>query len=318
MIEKNKPTILISKCIEHEACRYDGKIIRNEFIRKLKNYVDFIPICPEMEIGLSCPREVLRIVEDKNIRYLVNSGTGEDYTEKVISFSNELIRNIKEKNINGIILKSKSPSCGIKDSKVYKDFGKIPPLPKKSSGIFAQRMIDEFNDVPIESEGRLLNSDIKEHFLTRVFTSFNFENMAKEKSIKSIIDFQSNYKYLLMQYSPSKQKELGRIVANINKDTIEGDLKIYNNILSKALANKSNSGKNINMLLHLFGYFSDDLSQEEKAFFLDRIKMYQECKVPFCVPLNIIRSWVIRFNNKYLLGQKIFDVFPIDLIEIND
>ena len=268
-----------------------------------------------MEIGLSYPREVLRLVQPEKEILLVNSKTGEDFTYEIKKFSSDFIDDIKVKNINGIILKSKSPSCGMKDVKLYKSHGKVPTLTRRASGIFADNILNEFNGLAIEDEGRLMNFDIREHFLTKVFVSFNFEKVAREKSVKSLIDFQSDYKYLLMAYSPSKQKEMGRIVANSTKETIEDDLKEYGKMLSNALITKTTRNRNVNMLLHLLGYFSNDLSKEEKAFFLDVIEMYQSGKTPFSVPLAIIKSWVIRFKSEYLLRQKIFDIFPIDLVD---
>lgn len=318
MQNKDKPLLLISKCIEHEACRYDGRIVNNKFINKLKEYVDFITVCPEVEIGLSCPREVLRLIEVEGEKFLVNSKTGEDFTDKMNEFSNDFINNIKDRRINGVILKSKSPCCGIRDVKIYKEYGKSCPLPKKVSGIFCDYLCNEFKNIPIEDEGRLSNFNIREHFLTRIFVDFEFEKVIESKSVKSLIDFQSDYKYLLMAYSPYKQKELGKIVGNVKKETIEDDLIKYHEILLKALSGITNNSRNINMLLHLFGYFSKDLSKEEKSFFLDYIQMYQTNKISFSVPLTIIKSWAIRFNNQYLLKQKIFDIFPKELIEPTD
>lgn len=293
-------------------------MVKNKFINKLKSHIDFITVCPEMEIGLSCPREVLRLIQPEEEILLVNSKTGEDFTYEMKKFSSDFIDDIKVKNINGIILKSKSPSCGMKDVKLYKSHGKVPTLTRRASGIFADNILNEFNGLAIEDEGRLMNFDIREHFLTKVFVSFNFEKVAREKSVKSLIDFQSDYKYLLMAYSPSKQKEMGRIVANSTKETIEDDLKEYGKMLSNALITKTTRNRNVNMLLHLLGYFSNDLSKEEKAFFLDAIEMYQSGKTPFSVPLAIIKLWVIRFKSEYLLRQKIFDIFPIDLVDTFD
>lgn len=317
-MEKKKPLVLISRCIEHEHCRYDGSMVKDKFIEKLKEHVDFIDICPEMEIGLKCPREALRLVEKEENILLLNSKTGEDFTLNMNDFSNSFLNYIEDKKINGVILKSKSPSCAIKDCKIYNDFGKVAPLPKKVSGLFAGDLIERFKDIAIEDEGRLSNFNIREHFLTRIFVDLDFESVIEAKSVKSLIDFQSDYKYLLMAYSPSKQKELGRIVAKANKKNIEDSLLEYKIILRSALSNRTNKGRNVNMLLHLLGYFSDSLSKEEKSFFLDSLQMYQEKKVPFLVPLSIIKSWSLRFNNEYLLRQKIFEAFPTDLLELKD
>ncbi|MEG0372080.1 MAG: DUF523 and DUF1722 domain-containing protein, partial [Clostridium sp.] len=311
-------TILLSRCIEGAPCRYDGSMIRDSFVSNLKSYVNVIEVCPEMGIGLPSPRETLRIIERDNEYSVVFTKTGVDLTDKMNEFSCKFIESLVPLKIDGAILKGKSPSCGIKDVKVYKDFGDSPKTSKKTNGIFANKLINTFNMIPIENEGRLTNFNIREQFLTRLFATFNFKQVQKSKSINELIKFQSQYKYLLMAYSPLKQKQLGKIVAIATKENLEEVLIEYKEILSKALAVPTSTMRNINMLLHLFGYFSKDLTKEEKGFFLDNLEKYQNKKVPFSLPLTIINSWSIRFNNQYLLEQKIFQAFPIDLIEVTD
>lgn len=318
MMDESKPTILISKCIEGEPCRYDGGMFKNSFVKELKNYVNVIEVCPEVEIGLPTPREALRLINKTGEIELVVSSTGENYTQKMNEFCDEFINKLKGTEIHGVILKSKSPSCGLKDTSLYKDFGKCCKLQEKVSGQFARKMLENYPQVAIEDDGRLSNYNIREQFLTRIFTIYDFDKVRKENSVKKLIDFQSRYKYLLMAYNQSKQKELGKIVAAATKKNLEDSLKLYSETLSKALSSPLKRSHNINMLLHLFGYFSKDLSKEEKSFFLDNLEMYHNSRVPFSVPLTIIKGWVIRFNNEYLLNQRIFEPYPEELITVTD
>lgn len=318
MLDIDKPTILISKCIEGEACRYDGSIIKDSFISKLKSYVNIIEVCPEVGIGLSTPRDSLRLIGNGSKINLVCSKTGEDLTEKMINFSNDFFRNIDKSKIQGVILKGRSPSCGIKDVKLYNSIGKASTINRNNSGIFAQRLMMEFGEIPIEDEGRLTNYNIREKFLTWLYANFNYIKVEEVKSVNELVKFQSQYKYLLMAYSPSRQKELGKIVGSATKTNISDTIKEYKEVLSKTLATTPRTMRNVNMLLHLLGYFSKDLSKEEKAFFLDTLEKYQNKKVPFSLPLTIIKSWAIRFNNEYLLEQKIFESFPIELVDVTD
>jgi uncharacterized protein YbgA (DUF1722 family)/uncharacterized protein YbbK (DUF523 family) len=315
----NKPLILLSSCIEHDDCRYDGTMTKCDLVKKLGPYVDFITVCPEVSIGLSIPRQALRIVFSKDKgKSLVFSKTGENMTQKMMEFSNDFAEKISHKKIHGAILKSRSPSCGFKDVKMYKDFGKAPCIPKKTTGIFAETIKNKFNQIAIEDEGRLTNYNIREHFLTRIFTAADFEEVKEKKNIKELIGFQSRNKYLLMSYSPGNLKKLGRITANNGNRKIEEMLDEYEQYLNKALSIVPSTMRNINMLLHLFGYFSKNISKDEKAFFLDNLESYRNKKVPFSVPLAIIHAWVIRFNNEYLMNQTIFEAFPKELIEVTD
>ncbi len=319
MREFEKPKILISRCIEHKACRYDGSKIKSDFVKKLKKHVDFITVCPEMQIGLPVPRESLRLVEHKDSIKFVFSKSGEDKTKDMLNFSNEFLNKTKEKeNLHGIILKGRSPSCGIKDVKVYKTHGKAMALPKKERGLFGKAAIDIFENTPIEDEGRLTNYNIREHFLTRIYALADFSKIKKKKTFKSLVKFHSDNKYLLMSYSQTNLKTLGKLVANHEKKKIKEVLDEYEIYLNKALKTRANSARNMNMLLHLMGYFSKELNKDEKAFFLDTLQDYRNKKAPLSVPLNIIYSWVKRFDEPYLKTQTIFNPYPKELLDVMD
>ncbi len=314
----SRPAVILSKCIEHEACRYDGSMVGNNFVKKLKNYVDFILVCPETEIGLPVPRETIRIIDDNGVEKLVFSKSGDDVTEKMQIYVDSTIENLKNRPVHGAILKSRSPSCGIKDVKLYKGIGKVGATGNRTSGFFGRGVLNEFEGLAIEDEGRLTNYDIRNHFLTRIFTMSSFESVKRENSINELIKFHSNNKYLLMAYHQTNQKVLGKIVANHNKEPIEKMIFEYEQILKYSLATSMKRSKNINMLMHLLGYFKNELSKEEKSYFLDLLEQYSSKKVPFSVPLTLIGGWVVRFNEPYLKGQTIFSPYPNAILDVTD
>ncbi len=313
-----RPVVLLSKCIEHEACRYDGSMVGDSFVKRLENYVDFILVCPEVEIGLPIPREAIRIIDDNGVEKLVFSRSGNDLTKKMQTFVEYTVDNLKKKSIHGAILKSRSPSCGIKDVKVYKYIGKSPSAGYKTAGFFGREVISVFDGLAIEDEGRLTNYDIRNHFLTRIFTMYSYESVKKENSINALIKFHSNNKYLLMAYHQTNQKALGKLVANHNNEPIEKIIINYEQILKHALATPMKTSKNINMLMHLFGYFKNKLSKDEKSYFLDLLEQYSSKKVPFSVPLTLIGGWVVRFNEPYLKDQTIFSPYPRAILDVAD
>lgn len=319
MREFRRPKLLISSCIGDCECRYDGSNAKSAFVEKLEPFVDFITVCPEVAIGLSIPRQALRIISPSGEEEkLVFSKTGEDITEKMETFSEDFLNKLEIDSIDGVILKSRSPSCGIKDVKVYKSFGKSSPASKKTKGIFAKNLIDKYDHLAIEDEGRLTNYDIREHFLARIFTLAEFKSVKAEKTMKSLIKFHSESKYMFMVHSQVNLKKLGKITANNDNKSIEDILDEYEIYLNKVLCPKANTKRNINMLLHLFGYFSKDITQEEKAYFLENLEDYSNSRIPFSVPLSLIRSWIIRFDNEYLKNQTIFQAFPPTLTDVRD
>lgn len=315
---ENKPLVLISRCIEHDNCRYDGSRVSSPFIRKLENHVEFIDICPEVAIGLTVPREAVRIIRKNGEERLVYSLSGTDVTDSMKAFSNMYIEGLKDKRIHGIIMKSRSPSCGIKDVKMYKDFGKSNTIPEKTDGFFGRCIKESFKGITIEDEGRLTNYNIREHFLTSIFVMKSFDEVIRINKIRELVDFHSRNKYLLMAYHQSNQKKLGRIVANHENQKTDTVIKEYEDVLKAALKNPLRRGTNINMLMHLLGYFKKELSKEEKAYFLDVIQQYTEKKIPFSLPIAVIYSWVVRFDEPYLKMQTIFKPYPMDILDVTD
>lgn len=313
-----KVNILLSRCVEHCKCRYDGSVINDSFVRELKEHVNFITVCPEVEIGLGIPRKSLRIVYKDGKEMFLNSMNGEDHTDKIIKFSKDFVKNLNFEEIDGFILKSRSPSCGIKDVKKYKDFGKSPKYNDKTNGFFAREIIDFSDGKIIEDEGRLNNYNLREHFLIRVYLNKRFRELKKINKIGAVVDFHSKEKYLYMCYNQTKSNELGRLLANnVNKD-IKEILKEYEIIMNKILEKMPRASNNINMLLHCLGYFSKKINSKEKAFFLDHIEEYRNKRIPFSNLLSLIESWAVRFDEKYLLEQTIFHSFPKELITVND
>ncbi|MGB3368313.1 MAG: DUF1722 domain-containing protein [Acidaminobacteraceae bacterium] len=313
-----KPKILISKCIEHDSCRYDASMISSDFVKRIMAYVTFVTVCPEVAIGLEVPRESVRIISSKGEKSLVESLSGKDHTYKMDSFSDQYSANLSSKKIHGAILKSRSPSCGIKDVKIYPSIGRVTCLPDRSSGYFGGAVLEHNPNLAVEDEGRLKNYDIREHFLTQIFTIAHFDFMSEKLSINELVKFHSANKYLLMAYHQLKQKELGAIVANHSKERISVVLDKYRDNLQKALMEPMVKGKNTNMILHMFGYVSNSLSSDEKEFFLDELSLYNQSKKPLSVIMAILHGWVIRFDVEYLKIQRIFEPYPIEILDVMD
>ncbi|NYT03112.1 MAG: DUF1722 domain-containing protein, partial [Candidatus Methanofastidiosa archaeon] len=261
-----KPRIVISKCIEFDSCRYNGQMISSDFVEKLKSFVEFIPICPEFEIGLGVPRDPIRIVSFAGEMKLIQPKTEKDVTKQMIDFSNSFLDNII--NIDGFILKSKSPSCGIKDTKIFSGYGS-PPNQSKGSGFFGKAVLERYPNLAIEDEGRLINSRIKQHFLTKIYALRRFREVKKSMSKKDLVEYQSYNKLLFTAYNQKETKELGRIVANMDKGPIEKIFQNYEKHLYALFSKPPKCSPNINTLLHGFGYISKNLNKKEKEFFLE-------------------------------------------------
>lgn len=313
-----RPKVVISKCLGFEACRYNGEMISDNFVKSLEPFVEFIFVCPEVEIGLGTPRAPVKLVST-NINpadcSLIQPATDRDLSVKMKSFSKTFFKSLSD--IDGFILKSASPSCGVKDARYYKTKEKGPAF-KKGPGMFASAVLKEFPDTVIEDEGRLTNLHLREHFLTRIFTFTRFKILKKSPSMHKMVQFQKTHKLLLLSYNQKELKNLGKIVANHDKEPLKNIIELYERHLSKALTRVPRRRSNINVLMHALGYVSPQLISSEKAFFLDILERYRKHQVPLSTPIEVLQSWLIRFDVQYLLNQAYFEPFPQDLISLQD
>ena len=313
--DENKPTIVVSRCLGFCKCRYNGDVITDHFVEALTPYVNIITTCPEVEIGLGVPRNPVRMEQEKGEFRLVQPASGEDCTEKMIRYSEDFFGSVGP--VQGFILKGRSPSCGIKDVKIYvnreKSAGSI-----KGVGMFASYAIKQYPYLPIEEEGRLTNYFIREHFLTKLYTFFRFKKVRDSGAMKELVRFHSEHKYLLLAYNQSQSKILGKIVANHEKKPFGELVDEYELHLGMAFAKLPNKNNFLNTFLHIFGYFSEELTSREKAFILDRFQKYREDKLHISVVLNVLRTYVIKYNLEYLLDQVLWEAYPEELLNISD
>jgi uncharacterized protein YbgA (DUF1722 family)/uncharacterized protein YbbK (DUF523 family) len=306
-----KPCVIVSKCIEFESCRYNGQIIASNEVKELKPFIEFHPICPEVEIGLGIPRDPIRIVYKNKKKKLIQSKTQRDLTDRMNNFSMNFLDN--KKNVDGFILKTRSPSCGIKEVKIYlDDKGGIPS--GRSPGFFGNAVLKNYPHLAIEDEGRLRNPNIREHFLRKLYVFAGFRAIKKKQSISDLIKFHTENKFMFMVYNQSKLKEMGKLVANTKKYSIEFVLSGYEKLLHETFKRPPRCTSNINVLLHSFGYFSDSLSKEEKSYFLNEVERYRQSKISLASVIEVLKSWIIRFNETYLKQQTYFSPYPEQLV----
>lgn len=314
-MDNNKPTIVVSKCLGFCKCRYDGTTINDKFVESLKDHVNYITVCPEVEIGLGTPRKTIRLVVENEKVDLYQPATEMLFTKEMNDYSRAFLDSLGE--VHGFLLKGRSPSCGPRNVKVY--LGKKQATGSiKGVGLFASEVIERYPHLAIEEEGRLMNYDIRESFLDKIYTFFRFEQMKKENSMKALIKFHANNKYLLMAYNQTKLRELGKIVGNNDKKPLSQVLEAYKECLGLALAMLPRKSNYINSFMHMFGYFSTNLAPKEKEFILDLLDKYKRDKIHLTVLTNLLKTYAIKYDQTYLLDQTIWLTYPEDLLDISD
>jgi len=309
------PTVVVSRCIEIDPCRYNGLKIASDFVKQLIPYVNLIPVCPEVEIGLGTPREALRIVMKEDKMRLIQPKTGLDFTEKMDAFVSSFLESLPE--VDGFILKGRSPTSALKDARRYSGPNPGDAIRGKGPGFFGKAVLERFSHLAIEEEGRLRNPNIKSNFLTKLYTLAKFREVKRSKSSKEILKFHSENKLLLRAYNEKEMRILGRIVAQRDQYKIANLITDYEKHLLLALKRAPRCGSQINVLMNSMGYFSKSLSGEEKDFFLKSLDDYKEGVIPLSVLTGIFNSWILRFKDDYLLSQSFFEPYPREFVDID-
>ena len=311
-----RPCVFISRCLGYERCRWNAEIIDDACVEALKPRVDVVHECPEMAIGLGCPRDPVRVVRHDGDLDLLQPASGAFFGANMREWSRAFVENLPA-DIDGFILKSRSPSCGWKDVKVYhspaSDSGAAI-----GTGLFGAEVLRRFSNRPIEDEGRLRNFSLRERFLSAIFTLARFRAVEAAASIAALVEFHARHKYFLLLYNQKEMRALGSIVGNLEKKPLREVLPAYRAGLERALAGTPTFSSLINVVEHAFGGFSDSLSREEKRYFMNLVEQYRDERIPASVLLNLLYGWAIRFGESYLLDQVLFAPYPLELVRITD
>jgi uncharacterized protein YbgA (DUF1722 family) len=254
----------------------------------------------------------MRLVGDPARPRLMTIHTKIDLTERMESWCGIRLRELEKENLCGFIFKSRSPTSGMERVKVYSESGAGSPQ-HKGVGLFARAFMDHFPLLPVEDEGRLHDPALRENFITRIFVLRRWRKIAAHKRLGSLVEFHTRHKLLLLAHSERHYRSLGRLVAQARQYPEAELFAGYEKGLMTALACKATVKKQVNVLLHIMGYFKKVLSPEEKQELLGLIDQYQREYVPLLVPLTLINHYVRKYQEEYLAGQHYLDPHPIEL-----
>ena len=299
----------ISTCLVGEKVRYDGGHKWDPFLTDtLGQYVEYVPVCPEVECGFGIPREPLRLIGDSQRPHLVTSRTHHDHTERMLQWSRKRVMELKRENLCGFIFKSGSPSSGMERVKVY-DANGIPA--KNGVGIFARVFMDQFPLLPVEDDGRLKDPKIRENFIERIFTLERWRRVGE--GMRNLIAFHTQHKLLILSHSPKHYQMMGRLVAWSKEMPWKDVHKEYERLLLEALSLKTTPKKNANVLQHVMGYFKEELSADEKRELQEIIDLFRKGTVPLIVPITLLNHYVRKYGQPYLKEQYFLHPHPLEL-----
>ena len=301
----------VSSCLLGEKVRFDGGHKNSAYCQnELKPHFEFVPVCPEMAIGLGAPRKSIRLTRDAEKRIHVKSADGSlDVTDKLQQFSNDKVEQLDF--ISGYIVCAKSPTCGMERVTVYKD-GTNNGI-KEGVGIYTQTLMTRWPQLPIEEEGRLHDLVIRENFFTRVYAYHDWQTMRFEGITRhKLMQFHARYKYLLMAHSPVHYRELGPLVANNELPLDEIAAQYFEGFMA-ALKHKATRKNHTSALQHIQGYFKRSLSKAQKEELTQTIMAYRNGLQPLIAPLTLINHYLKEHPTPYIAGQVYLNPHPQEL-----
>ena len=307
----------ISACLLGTKVRFDGGHKRDSFLTgTLSNYFEWLPVCPEVEVGMTTPRESLRLVGKPDSPRMVTTKTGIDWTDRMNHYSHSRVKALSKEGLSGYILKSKSPSCGMERVKVYTDNG----MPHKNGqGLFAKALVEAMPYLPVEEEGRLNDPRLRENFITRVFCYYRWKNLTGtgRAAIRDLSRFHAQHKFLIMAHNETLMREMGRLVADTQGRRPSETLALYGTLFFEALARKTTLKRHVNVMEHIAGFFKKKISPSDRSELQQAIEDYRMGLLPLIVPITLIRHHTRALNVSYVQDQIYLYPHPKELMLLN-
>ncbi len=307
----------ISSCLLGERVRFDGNHKRDVFLVEVfGRHVTWVPVCPEVEMGLGVPREAMRLERHGHEVRLVTPKTGADHTDRLRTFAAQRLASLNRDRLCGYILKKDSPSCGMERVRLYPSTG-VPD--RSGQGLFAAALMRRFPHLPVEEEGRLQDPRLRENFVTRVFAYQRWGQMAEQKMTRAgLQQFHARHKFLLVAHSQVGSRRVGRILAHPEQFADEQAwAAAYLDGFTEVMRRTPTRRGHTNVLQHLAGYVSDHLDRDERQELTEMIEQYRRGFLPLIVPVTLIRHYVRKFRVPYLLDQVYLSPHPHELMLLN-
>ncbi len=303
----------ISACLLGQEVRFDGGHKRDRYLTDtLGQYFTWVEVCPEFELGLGVPRETLRLEGTADAPRLVFRKSREDITERMAALARKRAADLASQDLDGFILKSDSPSCGMERVRVYAGKG---PAARNGVGLFARALMDNSPLLPIEEEGRLNDLPIRENFIERVFCYRRWREGVRAGFTRGkLVAFHTAHKFLLLAHSPKHYVELGRLVAGMKPGPIAEVIRDYGALFMTTLRVKSTAKKHANVLQHLMGFLKNDMDRADKTELLALIDDHRRGLAPLVVPLTLLKHHLARVKSPYISEQIYLSPHPKELM----
>lgn len=302
----------ISGCLLGQKVRFDGNHKLDSFLTgKLGQFFEWVPVCPEVGIGLGIPRSPIRLVGSPRAPRAVSvKDPTMDVTDKLAAYGKEQARQLAD--LSGYVFKSKSPSCGLERVKTYQ--GDRAPA-ANGRGIYAAAFLASQPWLPAEEEGRLSNPRLRENFIERVFAYRRWQELvALGLTASRLVEFHMHHKLALMVHDVEAYRALGRLVAQAGRHSPKVLGQDYISRFMEAFKRLATPARHANVLMHLLGYLKKRLDAADKAEMLDLIHAYRRGEAPLVAPLTLLKHHFRRFPDPYIERQAYLNPDPRELL----
>jgi uncharacterized protein YbgA (DUF1722 family)/uncharacterized protein YbbK (DUF523 family) len=303
----------ISACLLGQQVRFDGGHKRDAFLTSvLGPHVEYVPVCPEVEMGLGTPRETLRLVRQGGSLRMITTRTGIDHTDGMHRWASRRLEELAREHLSGYVLKKDSPSCGMERVKTY---GEGAVAVRNGRGLFASALLERLPLLPVEEEGRLSDPVLRENFIERVFAHRRLEDLFHGRwTAGALVRFHTAHKMALLAHSTAAYNALGRLVAGAGDAPRAALRQEYETLFMRTLTRPATRSRHANVLHHMAGHLKKLVDDDSRAELAGSIDEYRRGLVPLVVPLTLIRHHVRRLDVGYLKGQVYLEPHPRELM----
>jgi len=302
----------ISACVLGQNVRFDGGHKASQFVtQELTPYFEFIPVCPEVGMGLPVPRPAIRLISDAECIALVETkDISRVHTSTLLDYAENKVSELQERALCGYIVCAKSPTCGMEKVKVYKQHN----ADKNGVGLYTRVLMEKMPWLPVEEDGRLNDAVLRENFITRVYCLHDFyQTLGETPTPGKVVEFHSRYKLTLMAHHPVSYRELGKLVANVANYPPSQFIEMYRLGLMQAVKIRASRKNHTNVLMHLQGYFKRSLDKSQKMELSQVIHDYRKGVLPLLAPITLIKHYLTLYPDAYLMKQRYLDPYPKEL-----
>jgi len=306
---QEKLKIGVSACLMGDEVRFDSGHKKNNFIvSSLKDYSEFVKVCPEMGAGFGVPRPAMQLrYKNERVELVISKKPDQVVTEQLVNFSDSIMPALDD--LDGFIFKKGSPSCGV--FRVPVVINEQGHKDRNETGLFAKAFMQKYPLIPVEEEGRLNDAALCENFFERVYAYRRWKAIENaDQNVQGFIEFHSRHKLMLMARGSSYYQELGRMVAGTTKNDLQERRQAYIQRFMEVMAMTTQRGRQVNVLQHILGYLKDVLSSEDKNELLSVFEAYRQRHLPLITAVTLLRHHLRVHPQKYIVKQHYLSPYP--------